>query len=59
MENEMNTRDNMGGKLTDDFGTITPPTAEQISLASRYVTNRAISDDDQRMLYSMLGLDAA
>lgn len=55
----MRTSDGMRGKLTDDFGTITPPTAEQISLAQQYVTRRAISDDDQRVLFSMLGIEAA
>lgn len=55
----MTSRDNMRGKLIDNFGLIEPPTSEQISLAQRYVTARAISDDDQQMLLAMLGLEAA
>lgn len=52
-------QDSMAGKLTDDFGTIIPPTAQQMAAAQRYVTARAFGDDDQQMFLSMLGLDAA
>lgn len=55
----MSGRDGMRGKLTDDFGTIVPPTSEQIAQAQNYVAFRATSADDLRQMLSMLGIEEA
>lgn len=47
------------GSLVGKLGNVEQLTSEQIAQAQRYVTARAISDDDQQMLLSMLGLEAA
>lgn len=57
----MSSGDNMTGKLTDNFGTIIPPTELQVAQARRYVARQATSPADLQYLSDMLDLggDAA
>ena len=48
-----------GNNLVDDFGTIEPPSDEQVRAAWLYVAGKATDAEDARTLLDMLGLGDA